>query len=132
MLAEFSLFLARERLVSLVNLCVLYDFLYKRIKELRENKKESQQKLAMLLNVSQTMISRYELEQAYPDVEMLIKLAQHFGVSVDYLIGVSESKLPYTKSNLSEQEQQMLFLFKRLSKTQKEKAVSYIEGMLEE
>ena len=103
-----------------------------RIKELREDKKESQQKLAMLLNVSQTMISRYELEQAYPDVEMLIKLAQHFGVSVDYLIGVSESKLPYTKSNLSEQEQQMLFLFKRLSKTQKEKAVSYIEGMLEE
>ena len=103
-----------------------------RIKELRENKKESQQKLAMLLNVSQTMISRYELEQAYPDVEMLIKLAEHFGVSVDYLIGVSESKLPYTKSNLSEQEQQMLFLFKRLSKTQKEKAVSYIEGMLEE
>ena len=103
-----------------------------RIKELRENKKESQQKLAMLLNVSQTMISRYELEQAYPDVEMLIKLTQHFGVSVDYLIGVSESKLPYTKSNLSEQEQQMLFLFKRLSKTQKEKAVTYIEGMLEE
>ena len=103
-----------------------------RIKELRENKKESQQKLAMLLNVSQTMISRYELEQAYPDVEMLIKLAEHFGVSVDYLIGLSESKLPYTKSNLSEQEQQMLFLFKRLSKTQKEKAVSYIEGMLEE
>lgn len=103
-----------------------------RIKELREDKKESQQKLAMLLNVSQTMISRYELEQAYPDVEMLIKLAQHFGVSVDYLIGVSESKLPYTKSNLSEQEQQILFLFKRLSKTQKEKAVSYIEGMLEE
>ena len=103
-----------------------------RIKELRENKRESQQKLAMLLNVSQTMISRYELEQAYPDVEMLIKLAEHFGVSVDYLIGVSESKLPYTKSNLSEQEQQMLFLFKRLSKTQKEKAVSYIEGMLEE
>ena len=103
-----------------------------RIKELREDKKESQQKLAMLLNVSQTMISRYELEQAYPDVEMLIKLAQHFGVSVDYLIGVSESKLPYTKSNLSEQEQQMLFLFKRLSKIQKEKAVSYIEGMLEE
>ena len=103
-----------------------------RIKELREDKKESQQKLAMLLNVSQTMISRYELEQAYPDVEILIKLAEHFGVSVDYLIGVSESKLPYTKSNLSEQEQQMLFLFKRLSKTQKEKAVSYIEGMLEE
>ena len=65
-----------------------------RIKELREDKKESQQKLAMLLNVSQTMISRYELEQAYPDVEMLIKLAEHFGVSVDYLIGVPIAALP--------------------------------------
>ena len=103
-----------------------------RIKELREDKKESQQKLAMLLNVSQTMISRYELGQAYPDVEMLITLAEHFGVSVDYLIGVSDSKLPYTKSNLSEQEQQVLFMFKRLSKVQKEKTISYIEGMLED
>ncbi len=103
-----------------------------RIKELREDKKESQQKLAMLLNVSQTMISRYELGQAYPDVEMLITLAEHFGVSVDYLIGVSDSKLPYTKSNLSEPEQQILFMFKRLSKVQKEKAISYIEGMLVE
>ena len=103
-----------------------------RIKELREDKKESQQKLAMLLNVSQTMISRYELGLAYPDVKMLITLAEHFGVSVDYLIGASDSKLPYTKSNLSEQEQQVLFMFKRLNKVQKEKAVSYIEGMLEE
>ena len=84
----------------------------------------------MLLNVSQTMISRYELRQAYPDVEMLITLAKHFGVSVDYLIGVSESKLPYTKSNLSEREQQVLFMFKRLNNVQKEKAMSYIEGML--
>ena len=101
-----------------------------RIRELREEKRESQQKMAMLLNVSQTMISRYESGQAYPDVGMLITLAKHFGVSVDYLIGVSDSKLPYSRSNLSEQEQQMLFMFKRLSKTQKEKAMSYIEGML--
>lgn len=103
-----------------------------RIKELREERKESQQKLAMLLNVSQTMISRYEQGQACPDIEMLITLSKHFHVSVDYLIGVADSKVPYTKSNLSEQEQQVLFLFKRLSRTQKEKAVSYIEGMLEE
>ena len=103
-----------------------------RIKELREEKKESQQKLAMLLNVSQTMISRYELGQANPDVEMLITLAKHYNVSVDYLIGFSDSKLPYSKSNLSDQEQEILFLFKRLGKVQKEKALSYIEGMLEE
>ena len=70
------------------------------------------------------MFYRIDYHKILNFANVRIKLAQHFGVS--------ESKLPYTKSNLSEQEQQMLFLFKRLSKTQKEKAVSYIEGMLEE
>ena len=102
-----------------------------RIKELREEKRESQQKLAMLLNVSQTMISRYELGQACPDIDTLITLSRHFGVSVDYLIGAADSKLPYTKTDLSEAEQQVLFLFKQLDAVKKEKAVSYIEGMIE-
>ena len=43
-----------------------------RLRELRESRNENQQKLAVLLNVSQTMISRYELGQATPDVPMLI------------------------------------------------------------
>lgn len=102
-----------------------------RLKELRESKHESQQNLAMLMNVSQAMISRYELEQAYPDISTLISLAKHYCVSVDYLLGVSDDKLPYTKSDLSQKEQELLFLFKRLDLTQKEKAIAYIEGMLE-
>lgn len=102
-----------------------------RLKELRESKHESQQKLAVVMNISQAMISRYELEQTYPDVPTLIALAEHFGVSVDYLLGISDDKLPYTKSNLSEKEQEILFMFKRLNKVQKEKAISYIQGMLD-
>lgn len=103
-----------------------------RIKELREEKRESQQKLAMILNVSQAMISRYELEQTFPDIPTIIHIAQHYCVSIDYLLGVSDDKLPYTKSNLSEKEQELLFLFKRLDSTQKEKAKAYIQGMLGE
>ncbi len=68
-----------------------------RLKELREQKNESQQKLAMILNISQTMISRYEKGQAYPDIETLMAIAKHYNVSVDYLIGFSDDKLPYTK-----------------------------------
>ncbi len=100
-----------------------------RLKELREQKNESQQKLAMILNISQTMISRYEKGQAYPDMDTLIAIARHYNVSVDYLIEFSDDKLPYTKSNLPKQEQDLLFLFKRLDSTQKEKAVSYIQGI---
>ena len=100
-----------------------------RLKELRELKNESQQKLAMILNVSQTMISRYESGDALPDINILIAIAKHYNVSVDYLVEHSDDKLPYTKSNLSKQEQDLLLLFKQLDSTQKEKAVSYIQGI---
>ncbi len=95
-----------------------------RLKELREAKKESQQKLALLLNESQTMISRYELGQAYPDYDMLFALAKHYNVSIDYLIGYSDSKFPFAKSDLSDEEQTMLSLYKQLSKVKKEKVLS--------
>lgn len=100
-----------------------------RLKKLRLMKNESQQKLAMILNVSQTMISRYESGDAFPDIDVLIAIAKHYNVSVDYLIELSDDKLPYTKSNLSELEQDMLLLFKQLDSTKKEKAVSYLQGI---
>ena len=100
-----------------------------RLKELREAKKESQQKLAFLLNVSQTMVSRYELGQAYPDYDTLIILAKHYNVSIDYLIGYTDSKLPYSKSDLSDSEQSLLSLFKQLNDTQKEKVIAYMQGL---
>lgn len=103
-----------------------------RLKELREAKHESQQRLAVMLEVSQAMISRYELEQTSPDASVIILLAKHYGVSADYLLGLSDDKLPYSKSNLSKKEQEILFLYKRLDSTQKEKALSYIQGMLGE
>ncbi len=101
-----------------------------RLKELRLLKHESQQKLAMILNVSQTMISRYENGDAFPDVDTLIAIARHYNVSIDFLIEFSNDRLPYTKSNLPEQEQDLLLLFKQLDSTQKEKVVSYIQGIL--
>ena len=101
-----------------------------RLKELRLQKHESQQKLAGVLNISQTMISRYENGDACPDIDILIAIANHYNVSLDFLLEVSDNKLPYTKSNLPKQEQDLIFLFKQLNSTQKEKAVSFIQGML--
>ena len=100
-----------------------------RLKELRLMKNESQQKLAMILNVSQTMISRYESGDALPDIDVLIAIAKHYNVFVDYLIEFSEDKMPYTKSNLPKQEQDLLLLFEQLDSIQRERAVSYIQGI---
>ena len=103
-----------------------------RLRELREARNENQQKLAVLLNVSQTMISRYELGQATPDVPMLITLSRHYNVSIDYLLENTDVKSPFISSDLTEAETEMLSMFRRLSKVQQAKAEAYIQGLLQE
>ena len=103
-----------------------------RLRELRESRNENQQKLAVLLNVSQTMISRSELGQATPDVSMLITLSRHYNVSIDYLLENTDVKSPFISSDLTEAETEMLSMFRRLSKVQQAKAEAYIQGLLQE
>ena len=58
-----------------------------RIKELRKSKHISQLKMAMDLNMTQNTISRYETGEREPGIVELIRIADYFHVSVDYLIG---------------------------------------------
>ena len=58
-----------------------------RLKELRKKRKISQLKLALDLNMSQNSISRYETGEREADYETLIKFADYFDVSLDYLLG---------------------------------------------
>ena len=62
--------------------------------ELRQEKNLPQKTLGELLYVSTPMISNYENSAHYPDAEKLVKLADYFDVSVDYLLGRSTSRLP--------------------------------------
>lgn len=57
-----------------------------RLRYLREQKKISQLKLAMDLNMNQNSISRYETGEHQADYETLIKFADYFDVSIDYLL----------------------------------------------
>jgi len=56
-----------------------------RIRTLREGMNLPQKKIAKLLNVSQPSINRYEHGQAFPTIELLVKYADYFDVSMDYL-----------------------------------------------
>lgn len=58
-----------------------------RLKKLRKARKISQLKLALDLNMNQNSISRYENYEREADYETLIKLADYFDVSLDYLLG---------------------------------------------
>lgn len=62
-----------------------------RLKELRKQRKISQIKLALDLNMNQNSISRYENGEREADYETLIAFADYFGVSVDYLLGRTNS-----------------------------------------
>ncbi len=57
-----------------------------RLKELRRAKKISQLKLATDLNTNQNTISRYETGEREPGITELIRIADYFNVSLDYLM----------------------------------------------
>jgi transcriptional regulator with XRE-family HTH domain len=61
-----------------------------RLQKLRKERNISQLKLALDLNMNQNTISRYENMQREADYETLIKLADYFDVSIDYLLGRTE------------------------------------------
>lgn len=61
-----------------------------RIKELRQEKGVDQTELAKWLGTSQTNVSRWENDKFEPDLETIVKIAQFFEVTTDYLLGVTE------------------------------------------
>lgn len=62
------------------------------IKRLRLAKGWTQEQLADLLTISTAAVSKWEAKNTYPDITMLLPLAQIFGVSVDELLGYDEAK----------------------------------------
>ncbi|MBQ8868986.1 MAG: helix-turn-helix transcriptional regulator [Oscillospiraceae bacterium] len=57
-----------------------------RLREIRKSRGISQLKMAMDLNTNQNTISRYETGERQPGIDELIKIADYFNVSVDYLL----------------------------------------------
>lgn len=58
-----------------------------RLKELRLENNESQQTLGQVVNTSKMAISHWESGHSEPSIAQLILIADHFEVSIDYLVG---------------------------------------------
>lgn len=69
--------------------------IYKRIRELREDHDLFQKDIAAFLGCSQVCYSHYELGNRDIPTDVLIKLAQYYSTSTDYLLGVTDSPKPY-------------------------------------
>ena len=66
--------------------------IFENIRNLREDSDKLQIELAAYLNVKQTTYSKYELGKINVPVDVLIKLADFYDVSLDYLVGRTKNK----------------------------------------
>ena len=69
-----------------------------RIKELREDRDMRQKDVAKILNISQQQYARYELEENEMAYGQLIKLAEYYNTSIDYILYLTDERKPYPKS----------------------------------
>lgn len=56
------------------------------LKSLRRERRMTQEKLAEVFHISQTSVSKYETGDAVPDLEMALKMADFFGVTLDEFV----------------------------------------------
>ena len=66
--------------------------MYSILRDIRHENKYSQVAAADLLGITQTTYGRMEREEIPFDVQQMIKLAKHFDISLDYLVGISNTR----------------------------------------
>ncbi len=73
--------------------------MYPRIRDLRNDSDLNQTEVAKMLGMSQTGYSKYETGENDIPTEILIKLADFYGTSVDYLLGLTSERTPYPRTD---------------------------------
>jgi len=84
----------------------------KRLRELREDRNLSRTEMASILNIPKATYANWEQCRALPSLEQIPFLADFFGVSADYLLGISKQqaveRLVERMSNLPENSQKIV------------------------
>lgn len=71
--------------------------MYTRIRDLREDKDLTQKQIGQLLNMSQTGYNQYEIGKNDIPTNVLIKLAEFYNTSTDYILGITDEIKPYPR-----------------------------------
>ncbi|MFA5715048.1 MAG: helix-turn-helix transcriptional regulator [Candidatus Paceibacterota bacterium] len=79
-----------------------------RLLELRKEKGVKQSKIATAIKVKSTAYSNYETGRREPNIEILIRIADYFGVTVDYLVGRSDSRNGIPQQVLSKMREDII------------------------
>lgn len=71
--------------------------MYKRIRDMREDRDLRQKDIAAYLNCSQVCYSYYEMGKRDIPTDLLIRLAEYYHTSVDYLLELTDVPVPYPR-----------------------------------
>ena len=104
-----------------------------RLEELRKEKNLLQKDVASAVNHSITCISDWEREKREPSIDDLIRLADFFGVSIDYLVGREEEDgvVIVSGNELSKDEKALFDKLRGLDSLNKELAYQYVDFLSE-
>lgn len=106
--------------------------MYNRIKDLREDADKLQKEIATDLKTNVTQYRRYESGEREPLFNFIIKLAEYYNVSLDYIAGRTNDKRGLTRSELSSFDTELLKKIHTLSNEQRGIILGRIEAMTEE
>lgn len=70
-----------------------------KLKDIREDRDLTQRELAEYLHIRQNTYSQYENGQRSLPVDILVKLAEFFETSTDYILGLTDELQPYPRTN---------------------------------
>ena len=102
------------------------------LKQIRNSKDLLQTKVAMDLNITQETVSSYETGRVFPSSDMLIKLADYYNTSIDYLLCRTKFDMPINDikpNNISDSDFILLNKINKLSPNYKSKVEGYIDGL---
>ena len=106
-----------------------------RIRELREEFGITQKKLSEILGVTRTAVAKWEANENGPNSDVLLKIADYFDVSLDYLLGrtdIKKAPVESDKGDRSAMEQEFIELYHRLTPDQKKTVSALISALLDD
>lgn len=96
------------------------------LRNLRLLNKKSQKEVAETIKISAPAYFKYENGESKPTIENLIKLADYYGVTVDYLLGRQVNEFSY----LTDHEKVLISDFRKLSTYNQAKILGEVAGIL--
>ena len=103
----------------------------KQLKLLRESKHKNQQEVCYALNIEQSTLANYENDKYIPKVDILIKLANYYNVSVDYLLGLKNTT-SYENPKITDTGQKLLNTFIKLNEDNQDIIIGEAKKLLKE